>query len=566
MFARQPTISSVIICTTALGVLFYVATILISVLQPESPFQTAESTLIRIILRKIVQFSTYLRLNTTSYFHQRHFPPVGSTSTPDEFGKSSAIRWILERSTDPEVVEVAAVMVPRVQWPPKLDASPIYARLFDTLKTCVDRPELFVTYRKAMAHLRIQSTKLNFPYFMESNVAWRAWGDRSQFIRDATMDAQLACEQRNNAEDRNAQLKHEADARTALRTMLVHGLHDYLLPPDNEHLIWNGDFRWRHSNGNTPSYEEFDWLIDYLVEKVNDETDAETEGDALLALSAMHGLGSSAKRSSYVKALTRCMAPTRPSRVRYAALRAVSDARDELASITSGSTSSDSQGVDKTLLDELSRALLGVIHPNHSQPMQDSSLVKLRDCCYLRFIFALAENDEWCKRLTRDGHVDWCISLHDKVLASSLFIDKVYLAGIILRINPSRKNNYLNPAQQQCWTLIQRAWNRFYLPLPSYSNLEPTDMNIIEALQALVTTTRQNLRNSNNRVASAELETLQRYVHNVLQNLKRTQERLSQADAPLDAALLTVQGLYNELSSYAEHRNTSQGDNRTVKS
>jgi len=421
-----------------------------------------------------------------------------------------------------------------------------------------------------MAHLRIQPMKSNFHYFMESSVVWRAWGDRSRFIREAFADARLACKQRNNPEDRDAQQKqkHEADARTALRTMLVHGLSDYLLPPDDEHLIWNGDFRWRHSNGNTPSYEEFDWLIDYLVEKVDNGTDAETEGDALLALSAMHGLGSSAKRSSYVMALTRCMAPTRPPRVRYAALRAVSDARDELASITTtrnGSSSSNSQGIDKTLLNELSHAVLGVVRPNHTQTMQDSSLVKSRDCCYLRFIFALAKNDEWCKRLTRDDHVDCCISLHDEVLASSLFIDKVYLAGIILRINPSGKNN-LKPAQQQWWTLIQRAWNRFYLPLPSYSNLEPADMDIIEALQALVTTTKQYLRNPNNRVASAESAKLRNYVHNVLQNLQRTQERLSQANAPLDAALLTVQGLYNKLSSYAEHGNILQGDNGAVKS
>jgi hypothetical protein len=56
---------------------------------------------------------------------------------------------------------------------------------------------------------------------------------------------------------------------------------------------------------NLSSSENFDWLIDYLADEApyiytsNDET----EGDALLALSAMRGLGSSAKRPSYIKVL-----------------------------------------------------------------------------------------------------------------------------------------------------------------------------------------------------------------------------------------------------------------------
>ncbi|KAG2360149.1 hypothetical protein BDR07DRAFT_1174580, partial [Suillus spraguei] len=40
IWAKQTTISSIIICTTAFGILFYVGTILVSVLRPDSPFQT----------------------------------------------------------------------------------------------------------------------------------------------------------------------------------------------------------------------------------------------------------------------------------------------------------------------------------------------------------------------------------------------------------------------------------------------------------------------------------------------------------------------------------------------
>jgi hypothetical protein len=258
MWTQQSTISSIIISTTALGILFYVATILISVLHPDSPFQTAGSTLVGAICEK---------------FHL-----VRSTFAPDLFRTSSAIRWMIETSTNPEVVEAAAKMVPRVQWPPKLDTSAIYTRLLDTLAMCVDRPELFVTYGKAMAHLRVQSVTVDPNPYKEMD-AWNAWhskGDRSRFIRDAFMDGRLACAQLKDAENEDARQKYEANARTALRTMVVHGRRCGPSSPGNEGLVWYADLRWCHNNGRTPSCEEFDWLIDYLVDKVNRRTDDET--------------------------------------------------------------------------------------------------------------------------------------------------------------------------------------------------------------------------------------------------------------------------------------------------
>jgi hypothetical protein len=114
MWTQQPTISSVIISTTGFGILFYVGTILISVWHPDSPFQAAGSAIMRAIFKKIL-----LR------------------STPDIFTESSAIHWILKTSTNPEIVEVAAAMIPRVQWPSKLDASAIYARLLDNFADSV---------------------------------------------------------------------------------------------------------------------------------------------------------------------------------------------------------------------------------------------------------------------------------------------------------------------------------------------------------------------------------------------------------------------------------------------
>ncbi|OAX33144.1 hypothetical protein K503DRAFT_775929 [Rhizopogon vinicolor AM-OR11-026] len=57
--------------------------------------------------------------------------------------------------------------------------------------------------------------------------------------------------------------------------------------------------------------------------------------------------------------------------------------------------------------------------------------------------------------------------------------------------------------------LIQGAWSRFNL-FRQHSNLEQE--RIIEALQALVTVTRQNLPGPTNSVASAELAELKKSV------------------------------------------------------
>ncbi|KAJ8585610.1 hypothetical protein M405DRAFT_824690 [Rhizopogon salebrosus TDB-379] len=212
-----------------------------------------------------------------------------------------------------------------------------------------------------------------------------------------------------------------------------------------------------------------------------------------------------------------------------------------------------SQGLDSTLLDDLSRALSPVIHPND---IQNSSprFVNKRNCCYLRLISALTKNDEWCKRLTRDGHVEWCISspLYDAVLASLMVLDKVFLAGILLRISPSGTDISPNPAQEKRWTLVNRAWVRC-----SYF-----DKEMIEALPALVAVTRQNLPD----VTRAKLADLASTVHKALKAWKNQRGWIGQGQANVllvDAALPIIQGLYDELSPYAEHPSASQHNSRS---
>ncbi|KAG2103480.1 uncharacterized protein F5147DRAFT_706256 [Suillus discolor] len=380
------------------------------------------------------------------------------------------------------------------------------------------------------------------------------------------MDSRDACNRLKNtqqADDRQKH-KHKADARTSLRTLVVHGDSDLFRLPDDENLILDGDFRWRRSDGLLPSCEDFDWLVDYLVEEVNTTADDKTVGDALLALSAMPNLRSSTKRHSYITALIRCMDPARPPRVRHAALRAIDDAREELASMTNESIP---QAVDATLLDKLSCAILTVVCPNHSQDQTlpcsgpHASFNWRRDACYFRLIFALTQSDEWRERLTRDGHFEHCIVLAEHSLERYSSVPGCYLAGIFAYINSSDKVLPLGPTQRRWQAFISETWED-----TRHEIYEDTGVN---ALLVLVAATRHNLRSWDSSVPNEELTELTTGVYRTLESMQSTKDflvayRLDQV--LFDAALSSVQGLYDDLRRMIENPNALQTDNGSLES
>lgn len=534
MWTEQTTISSVIICFTTVGILLYGLTIFVSVWRPDSPFQTPGSELARTFCKAFIS--------------------VRSTLNPHIFSGSSAVSWVLETSTNPEVVEAAAAMVPLVQWSPVLDASAAYARLRDNFWACRDTEELFVQCGKAMAHLCSLLVKINPVLLQKPWATLYCWGGRSRFIRDAFIDGRLAFARLQNEQHDYARRKHKADTRTALRTLVVHGLHDRLSLPDDEELIWDGDLRWRHGDGLMPSCEEFDWLVDYLVDEAGKKADDKTEADALLTLSAMCGLGSSTKRRSYIKALIRCMGCTRLPRVRHAALRAVSDARGDLASITNESISHD---VDTELLDGLSRALFTAVCPSRNRTIQherDAPFHQHRDNCYFRLIFALSNNHEWRQRLTLDGHFERCISLVDEALECESWTLGCYLVGIFACIDLSDKVLRFSYTQEKYQALIKKSWRRAREFMWQHSEY-------VGALPALVMATRQNYSDSDHIVPSNELKEIARNVDQCLAQLKQRRAILvnGQADSCFDAALSSVQGLHDDVRYMIDHSHISQG-------
>ncbi|KAG2076157.1 hypothetical protein BDR04DRAFT_1228089 [Suillus decipiens] len=251
----------------------------------------------------------------------------------------------------------------------------------------------------------------------------------------------------------------------------------------------------------------------------------------------------------------RCMRSTRPPRVRHTALRAVCEAREELASITSASMP---QGINVQLLNELSRALLTAVRPNGDQTIYDSgpdaSFHLDRDSCYIRIICALTKNDEWCQRLTRDGHLDRCISLVGEYHHCHHLDAASYLLVIFGRIKSAGKDLPFSPAQKRWRLLIENVWDHV-----KYS----AGYDLLDGMSDLVTATSLNLTAPDDGVPRRWFADLAAKVHSTSVELQKNQADYLDygiAQAAINAALSSVQGLDEELSRIVRQRNILQED------
>ncbi|KAJ6553185.1 hypothetical protein B0H19DRAFT_1155869 [Mycena capillaripes] len=159
-------IAATAITLTWLGCILYAMMIISAVASPDSPFQTSLSFLLKAILHKIPILRSLHRFPTldkargifsrcstvctgaitqivpllpqfyTSKTHESISVPL--LDPPYSLSKeASAVVWALQTSTNPGLVEIAAEIVPELQWPVSLDVRPALKRLDDTFRSCV---------------------------------------------------------------------------------------------------------------------------------------------------------------------------------------------------------------------------------------------------------------------------------------------------------------------------------------------------------------------------------------------------------------------------------------------
>ncbi|KAG2076155.1 hypothetical protein BDR04DRAFT_749132 [Suillus decipiens] len=224
-------------------------------------------------------------------------------------------------------------------------------------------------------------------------------------------------------------------------------------------------------------------------------------------------------------------------------------------------------GVNAHLVHQLSRALLTAVRPDydtdHDKATYDSgpdaSFHNDRDYCYVRLIYALTKNDEWCQRLARDGHLEQCISLvHNADQSKSLFL-RSHLPAIFGRIDPEGKNLRFSPAQEWWRVLISNTWQyaRYYIK----------DGDYVDGLPAIVTATRLNFPGSDSSVQRDWLIALAEKVNGALYDLQQRRANFVGRGVPgdaVDAAISSMQGMYADLRRMIEDRirDLSYRDNR----
>ncbi|KAJ7203169.1 hypothetical protein GGX14DRAFT_399131 [Mycena pura] len=163
-------IAGISIGLTSLGVILYILMVLSAVISRDSPYQTSLTAILISIISYTATFSKSKQdlkhgddssSNWSSDIQHRKFwqkfkdlPPLlprfnsekSKSATPKPtpmFGELpppskeiQAVLWALETSTDPRVVEAAAVMVLSLQWPIDLELQPAMRRLADVCKSC----------------------------------------------------------------------------------------------------------------------------------------------------------------------------------------------------------------------------------------------------------------------------------------------------------------------------------------------------------------------------------------------------------------------------------------------
>ncbi|KAG1769106.1 hypothetical protein EV702DRAFT_1142287 [Suillus placidus] len=239
-------------------------------------------------------------------------------------------------------------------------------------------------------------------------------------------------------------------------------------------------------------------------------------GDALLALSAMKGLGTHARESVYLRALISAMESSSPRRLRYAALRAVSDSRLALADIDA----IQDENIRQILLTKISPALLMAICPARATGYReddepDVNFNYWRDDAYLRLIMALTSNMKWCKRLVTDRHIGHCISILNNLDENSPA--PFLLAAIFGRVRSSSPDAagaaFEAVTADQFPFLVKSAWQAA-LDLKLYDEVE-----CITAFPAIVECAEQK------DISAADLKEIRKNVGLVMEKLKKRNKR-----------------------------------------
>jgi len=257
MWSHQQTIFILIITTTGCGFLCYALTIIAAIKYPDCPFQTRIPSLIRTI--------------------------ISPNRQPDAVSTESAMEWLLETSTNPDVIRSALELLPKLS-KTHVDLVSLSKRVRDMFKACFDLDgnatlgDSALAYGKALVHLS-WTTPGAKAIISEGTKDWNNWKSwRELYLPWALKHCQTSHHRMSNASSVTLP-QHQETTRSALRMTVAAGL-DVFDDPNDLKLVWDGQFHVKLS----VELPGVNWLMD-CAEHFYDIGDVDVAGDALLLLS-----------------------------------------------------------------------------------------------------------------------------------------------------------------------------------------------------------------------------------------------------------------------------------------
>ncbi|KAJ7737714.1 hypothetical protein B0H16DRAFT_1571554 [Mycena metata] len=165
----HPTLSLIALSVTSFGLMSYLLLLTSAIVSPDSPFRTPVAPLVTRFIpegfwtnvnglfclggSQFHRFIQWLIPSRASYdilpsFGKPKFPktkqqrpgPLFRAPFPEPSVEVPAISWVLETSTDPDMLTAAAQMAVVVQWPAKIDLNVQMTRLRASILACFESP------------------------------------------------------------------------------------------------------------------------------------------------------------------------------------------------------------------------------------------------------------------------------------------------------------------------------------------------------------------------------------------------------------------------------------------
>ncbi|KAG1821826.1 uncharacterized protein BJ212DRAFT_924212 [Suillus subaureus] len=281
---------------TAFGGLCHAFVIMVSLIHPDSPFQTPVSLVIQAVFR--------------------HFRASACFQHQNEDCTKSAMEWMLGVSRRRDVFRSVIELMPTMSELPKVDLVSLCTEVRDMFKACFDHRGIPIRYDSALAHGRTliycSSNYDDVKKMLHTTTrGWNLWERwRTLYLPQALEQCRTSYHRMDSTQDPDLKSSFQKGTCAALRMAVAAGVDDFA-HPDDDTLIWNGQFQ---LESNLPGV---DWLLDCAEHFYKLDND-DAAGDALLLFSAMQTKPLRLIQDRIVLFLNN----DRSRRLRYIALRA----------------------------------------------------------------------------------------------------------------------------------------------------------------------------------------------------------------------------------------------------